>query len=129
MLEHGEIATAPLRSATQTDYLVLSGNGTRTWEPTFTYHGFRYVQVDNWPTEQTPLDRGSVKAIVVHSDMQRTGDFETSNSLLNKLTQNILWSRKFCLSHCIYHAVAPLCDDNYTSISGLAAIAQTTVII
>ncbi|KAI0904860.1 extracellular glycosyl hydrolase family 78 protein [Ustulina deusta] len=94
VLEHGEIATAPLRSATQTDYLVLSGNGTRTWEPTFTYHGFRYVQVDNWPTEQTPLDRGSVKAIVVHSDMQRTGEFETSNSLLNKLTQNILWSLK-----------------------------------
>ncbi|KAI1418953.1 extracellular glycosyl hydrolase family 78 protein [Xylaria sp. FL1777] len=94
VLENGEIATAPLRTAKQTDYLVLSGNGTRTWEPTFTYHGFRYVQVDNWPVEQTPLDSSSIKAIVVHSDMQRTGDFETSNSLLNKLVQNILWSLK-----------------------------------
>ncbi|KAI1313196.1 glycoside hydrolase family 78 protein [Xylaria venustula] len=94
VLEHGEIATAPLRTAKQTDTLVLSGNRTQTWEPTFTYHGFRYVQVDNWPVEQTPLDRNSVKAIVVHSDMQRTGDFETSNSLLNQLVSNILWSLK-----------------------------------
>ncbi|KAI0535370.1 extracellular glycosyl hydrolase family 78 protein [Xylaria digitata] len=94
VLEHGEIATAPLRSATQTDYLVLSGNTTQTWEPTFTYHGFRYVQVDNWPVSQTPLDKHSVRAIVVHSDMQRTGDFATSDSLLNKLVQNILWSLK-----------------------------------
>ncbi|KAI0513298.1 extracellular glycosyl hydrolase family 78 protein [Xylaria bambusicola] len=94
VLEHGEIATAPLRTAKQTDTLVLSGNGTQTWEPTFTYHGFRYVQVNNWPTEQTPLSRDSVKAIVVHSDMQRTGEFETSDSLLNKLVANILWSLK-----------------------------------
>ncbi|KAI0805733.1 extracellular glycosyl hydrolase family 78 protein [Xylaria sp. FL0064] len=94
VLEHGEIATAPLRSAKQTDYFVLSGNKTQIWEPTFTYHGFRYVQVDNWPIDQTPLNKDSVKAIVVHSDMQRTGQLETSNSLLNKLLSNILWSLK-----------------------------------
>ncbi|KAI1355940.1 extracellular glycosyl hydrolase family 78 protein [Xylaria sp. FL0043] len=94
VLEHGEIATAPLRSAKQTDYFVLSGNRTQIWEPTFTYHGFRYVQVDNWPIEQTPLNKDSVKAIVVHSDMQRTGELETSNTLLNKLLSNILWSLK-----------------------------------
>lgn len=104
VLENGEIATAPLRTAKQTDYLVLSGSGVQTWEPTFTYHGFRYVQVDNWPVEQTPLDNTSVRAIVMHSDMQRTGVFETSDSLLNKLVQNILWSRKSIVklaSHCI----------------------------
>ncbi|KAI0201216.1 extracellular glycosyl hydrolase family 78 protein [Astrocystis sublimbata] len=91
VLEDGEIATGPLRSAKQTDLVVLSGSA-QTWEPSFTYHGFRYVQVENWPVEQTPLDKNTVKAIVVHSDMQRTGHFETSNSLLNKLVQNILWS-------------------------------------
>ncbi|KAJ3579103.1 hypothetical protein NPX13_g1462 [Xylaria arbuscula] len=94
VLENGEIATAPLRSAKQTDTLVLSGNGTQTWEPTFTYHGFRYVQVDGWPTAQTPLNDETVKAIVIHSDMQRTGQFKTSDSLLNKLVENILWSLK-----------------------------------
>ncbi|KAI1819661.1 glycoside hydrolase family 78 protein [Xylaria intraflava] len=94
VLEHGEIATAPLRTAKQTDYLILSGNGTQIWEPTFTYHGFRYVQVDNWPVAQTPLDKNAVKAIVIHSDMQRTGSLETSDELLNKLVQNIWWSLK-----------------------------------
>jgi alpha-L-rhamnosidase len=94
VLENGEIATAPLRTATQTDYLVLSGNGAQEWEPTFTYHGFRYVQVDGWPVAQTPLDKSAVKAVVVHSDMQRTGDFQCSDAMLNKLISNILWSCK-----------------------------------
>ncbi|KAI1127047.1 extracellular glycosyl hydrolase family 78 protein [Nemania abortiva] len=93
VLENGEIATAPLRTAKQTDTVVLSGNGVQVWEPTFTYHGFRFVQVDNWPAETT-LDKNSVVAIVVHSDMQRTGDLTTSDSLLNKLVQNIWWSLK-----------------------------------
>nr|AFA53085.1 extracellular glycosyl hydrolase family 78 protein [Xylaria polymorpha]AFA53086.1 extracellular glycosyl hydrolase family 78 protein [Xylaria polymorpha] len=93
VLEKGEIAIGPLRSAKQTDTVILSGSA-QTWEPTFTYHGFRYVQVDNWPVEQTPLDQHAVKAIVVHSDMQRTGDLETSDSLLNKLIHNVLWSLK-----------------------------------
>ncbi|KAI0452422.1 extracellular glycosyl hydrolase family 78 protein [Xylaria acuta] len=93
VLENGEIATGPLRSAKQTDTLILSGSA-QTWEPSFTYHGFRFVQVDNWPVEQTPLDKHAVKAIVVHSDMQRTGEFETSDSLLNKLVHNVLWSLK-----------------------------------
>ncbi|KAI0468054.1 glycoside hydrolase family 78 protein [Xylaria cf. heliscus] len=91
VLEDGEIATGPLRTAKQTDTLILSGRA-QTWEPTFTYHGFRYVQVDDWPVEQTPLDKHAVRAIVVHTDMQRTGEFETSDSLLNKLVHNVLWS-------------------------------------
>ncbi|KAI1319255.1 glycoside hydrolase family 78 protein [Xylariaceae sp. FL0255] len=92
VLQYGEIDTGPLRTAKQTDSLILSGKGTQTWEPTFTYHGFRYVQVDNWPTNYTTLGNNSVKAIVVHTDMQRTGTFECSNSLLNKLAEYVLWS-------------------------------------
>ncbi|KAI0403712.1 extracellular glycosyl hydrolase family 78 protein [Xylaria palmicola] len=94
VLEKGEIATAPLRTAKQTDTLVLAGGGPQVWEPTFTYHGFRYVQVDGWPAAQTPLDGRAVRAVVVHSDMRRTGHFETSDALLNKLVGNILWSLK-----------------------------------
>ncbi|KAI5918074.1 extracellular glycosyl hydrolase family 78 protein [Camillea tinctor] len=94
VLENGDVATRPLRDATQTDYVILSGNGTLTWEPTFTYHGFRYVRVEGWPTDDTPLDKDSVTAIVVHSDMQETGQFECSEALLNKLTQNVRWSMK-----------------------------------
>ncbi|OTA68073.1 glycoside hydrolase family 78 protein [Hypoxylon sp. EC38] len=90
VLENGEVATRPLRTATQTDRIILSGKGVQTWEPTFTYHGFRYVQLDGWP-DDSPLD---VTAIVVHSDMQETGFFECSDELITKLEKNIKWSMK-----------------------------------
>ncbi|RYC55508.1 glycoside hydrolase family 78, partial [Xylaria longipes] len=90
VLENGEIATGPLRTAKQTDTIILNGKPL-IWEPTFTYHGFRFVQVDGWPKNQT-LDKNAVKGMVVHSDMQRTGDLQTSDSLLNKLISNVVWS-------------------------------------
>jgi alpha-L-rhamnosidase len=94
VLQGGELALFPLRDAAQTDRLVLHGDGTQIWEPSFTYHGFRYVQVDNWPVDYTPLDKTAVVGIVVHSDMEQTGSFECSNPLLNRLHQNIRWSMK-----------------------------------
>ncbi|KAI1505911.1 extracellular glycosyl hydrolase family 78 protein [Biscogniauxia marginata] len=94
VLENGDVATRPLRNATQTDYVTLSENGTLSWEPSFTYHGFRYARVEGWPADYTPLDKNAVTAIVVHSDMQETGLFECSHPLLNKLTQNVRWSMK-----------------------------------
>ncbi|KAI8963102.1 glycoside hydrolase family 78 protein [Daldinia sp. FL1419] len=93
VLENGEVATRPLRNATQTDYLTLSGD-TQTWEPTFTYHGFRYVMVEGWPEDETPLDNTSVSAVVVHTDMEETGYFECSDPLINKLHRNVRWSMK-----------------------------------
>ncbi|OTB00188.1 glycoside hydrolase family 78 protein [Hypoxylon sp. CI-4A] len=93
VLENGEVATRPLRDATQTDRFVLSGKGTQVWEPTFTYHGFRYVEVDGWP-DDTPLDENAITAIVVHSDMEPLGAFECSNKLINRLAQNIQWSMR-----------------------------------
>ena len=94
MLENGEVATRPLRAAKQTDNFTLSGDGIQEWEPSFTFHGFRYVQVEGWPTDTTPINKDSVSAIVVHSDMERTGWFECSNKLFNKLHENIGWSMK-----------------------------------
>ncbi|OAG12352.1 uncharacterized protein CC84DRAFT_1134936 [Paraphaeosphaeria sporulosa] len=91
VMNDGEIDTVPLRSAKQRDTLILSGNATQTWEPSFTYHGFRYVQVDGWPSA-TPLDGTSVVAQVVHSDMERTGYFESSHALLNRFHENVIWS-------------------------------------
>ncbi|KAI6084112.1 glycoside hydrolase family 78 protein [Hypoxylon rubiginosum] len=94
VLENGEVATRPLRNARQTDQFTLSGQGVQTWEPTFTYHGFRYVMVENWPTDDTPLDENAVTAVVVHSDMEETGSFECSDPLINKLHKNVQWSMK-----------------------------------
>ncbi len=52
VLEHDELGTRPLRTAKATDRFILSG-GDDVFEPTFTFHGFRYVEVDGWPGELT----------------------------------------------------------------------------
>ena len=58
------------------------------FEPTFTFHGFRYVEVDGWPGELTP---DALTAVVVSSKLQRIGEFECSNELLNQLHRNVVW--------------------------------------
>ncbi len=86
--EDGTLYVANLRSAKATDTYVLKGGGTEFYEPRFTYHGFRYVEVSGYPG--TPnLD--SLKGRVVHDAMPQTEDFTTSNSLLNQIHKNIFW--------------------------------------
>ena len=93
VLDGGELALGPLRSAKATDTLILHGNGVQEWEPSFTYHGFRYAQVIGWP-DDTPLDADHIKGIVVHSDMEHTGTFTCSHDLLTKFHENVHWSTK-----------------------------------
>ncbi|MFD7251178.1 family 78 glycoside hydrolase catalytic domain [Streptomyces sp. NPDC059895] len=91
VLQDGELATRPLREAYSTDTLVLSGRGPLTWEPRFTLHGFRHAEVTGWPGELT-ADR--VTARVYHTDMRRTGWFECSDPLVNRLHENVVWSMR-----------------------------------
>ena len=88
VLEHGELGTRPLRAAAATDHYTLSGQGAEEWEPEFTFHGFRYAEIDGWPGE---FDPSAVTAVVIHSDMERTGWFEVSHPLVNQLHENIVW--------------------------------------
>ncbi|MGI3785552.1 MAG: family 78 glycoside hydrolase catalytic domain [Janthinobacterium lividum] len=90
VLEHGELGVRPLRSALATDRLVLSG-GDDTFEPTFTFHGFRYAEVTGWPGE---LTADSLVAVVVSSDLRRTGEFECSDEMLNQLHRNVVWGQR-----------------------------------
>lgn len=90
VLEHEELGTRPLRAARATDTFVLSG-GDDVFEPTLTYHGFRYAEVSGYPGELTADD---LVAVVIHSDMARTGTFECSNPLVNRLVENSVWSQK-----------------------------------
>lgn len=90
-LENGECATRTLRAAKARDTVILGSDGTLEWEPNFTFHGFRYVGVDNWPGT---LTTDCVKGIVVHTDMTKTGSFSCSNPLLNRLHENIIWSMR-----------------------------------
>jgi alpha-L-rhamnosidase len=91
VLEDGRPYYRPLRTAAATDRYMLRGGGPETWEPRFTYHGFRYAEIAGWPGEFDPND---VTAVVIHCDMERIGWFECSNDLLNRLHQNAVWSMR-----------------------------------
>ncbi len=91
VLENGELGTRPLRLAEATDRYTLKGVGIETWEPRFTFHGFRYAEISGWPGELNPED---IRAVVVHSDLERTGWFECSDPLLNRLHANVVWGMR-----------------------------------
>ena len=86
VLEHGELGTRPLRNAEATDVFILGGGGVETYEPAFTSHGFRYVEVSGWPGELEPAD---IEACFCTSDLPTTGTFRCSNDDLNTLHDNI----------------------------------------
>jgi alpha-L-rhamnosidase len=90
VLEHEELGTRPLRTAKATDRFILSG-ADDVFEPTFTFHGFRYVEVDGWPGELTP---DVITAVVVSSELRRIGEFECSDELLNQLHRNVVWGTR-----------------------------------
>ena len=91
VLEHGELGTRPLRNAEATDRYTLRGGGPETWEPSFTFHGFRYVEVDGWPG---PVDPAAFTGVVIHSDFERTGTFSCSHEMLNQLHRNVEWGMR-----------------------------------
>ena len=86
--DDGSLYTENLRSARATDIYTLKGGGPETWEPRFTYHGFRYVEVTGYPGEP---DAGAVEGRVVQDDMTRLADFTSSNELLNRIHRNMFW--------------------------------------
>ena len=87
----GTIYTAALRSCPAADFYILSGKGDEVFEPFGTFHGFRYVEVRGLATKPE-LDM--ITGLVVHTPMRRTGNFECSNPMLNKLYSNIIWGQK-----------------------------------
>lgn len=87
----GNLYTANLRRAAQTDRYTLKGGSEEVYEPHFTFHGFRYVGVSGLPV---PGDTTTITGIAVSSDLSRTGLFETSDSLLNRLQHNIVWGQR-----------------------------------
>ena len=87
----GTLYTANLRRARATDHYTLAGGRTEVWEPRFTFHGFRYVELTGYPG--TP-PRDAVTGIVLHSDMAPTGEFDCSDPLLNQLQRNIQWGQR-----------------------------------
>lgn len=67
----------------QTDTYILKGEGVEVFQPSFTYHGFQYVEVE--ASEKVDLDKSSLTALFLHTDLQPVGKFECSSPLLNKI--------------------------------------------
>jgi len=87
----GTIYTENLRAARCTDTYILKGGDREIWEPRFTFHGFRYVEVTGYPG-RPGLD--AITGVVVHSDIPVVGSFECSNPMVNQLYSNIVWSQR-----------------------------------
>jgi alpha-L-rhamnosidase len=98
----GTLYTENLRSARATDYYTCKGGGPEIYEPLFTFHGFRYVEVTGIEaqpgvfaqTADVRPAREVVTGVVLHSDTPETGMFECSNPLVNQLQSNIRWGQK-----------------------------------
>ncbi|MBN2863335.1 MAG: glycoside hydrolase family 78 protein [Bacteroidales bacterium] len=89
--KYGEFYTENLRAAKAQVTITLAGSGDEIFEPGFTFMGFRYVEVEGFPGT---LTTDNITGIVVHSDMPKTGTYESSNSLINQLQHNIVWGQK-----------------------------------
>ena len=97
-LQHGErlkkdgtVYTANLKSAVQIDRFILDGRGPREFQPHFTYHGFRYIQVTGLQQKPTP---DMLTGKVIASDAPVVGRFTCSNALLNQVWKNTLWTQR-----------------------------------
>ncbi|WP_128379732.1 alpha-L-rhamnosidase [Streptomyces cavernae] len=87
----GTVYTANLRGAAATDTYTLKGGREETYEPRFTFHGFRYVEVTGFPG--TPSAK-AVTGRVMHTSAPFTLDFETDAAMLNQLHSNITWGQR-----------------------------------
>ncbi len=92
-LHKGEFYTDNYRSAESTNVYRPSEDGLITYRPTFTYHGYRYVEVSGFDPAYTPA-KDWVTALIQHSDIPVYANFESSHPKLNKLAENIVWGMR-----------------------------------
>ncbi|MBK8946249.1 MAG: family 78 glycoside hydrolase catalytic domain [Ignavibacteriae bacterium] len=86
--EDGSLFLDNIRSAEVTDTYILKGIGNENWEPKFTYHGFRFVEMIGYPGIP---NLNSIKGKVIHDSLEITGIFNCSNELINKIYRNAFW--------------------------------------
>jgi alpha-L-rhamnosidase len=88
--DNGRLYMANLRSAEANDIYICNGKekNSSSWEPKFTYHGFRYIEVVGYPGE---LTKKHITGKVVHDDLRKTGQFSCSSEMINKVYRNAVW--------------------------------------
>jgi alpha-L-rhamnosidase len=89
--KQGNFYTENLRAAKATATYILKGGEVETFEPHFTFYGFRFLKIENYPGEINP---DNFTAVALYSDMKPTGTFTSSNALVNQLQHNIQWGQR-----------------------------------
>ncbi|HXT77041.1 MAG TPA: family 78 glycoside hydrolase catalytic domain [Candidatus Eisenbacteria bacterium] len=87
----GTLYTENLRTAKATDHFILAGKGVEEYEPAFTFHGFRYMEISGVAAKPRAED---VQAVVFHTDAPFTASLKTGSAMLNQLWSNILWGQR-----------------------------------
>lgn len=121
--EDGTVNQANLRSAQATDIYFLKGDGVEVYEPRFTYHGFRYIQVEGFPGTPT---KEAITGIVVRSAVKPRGQFNCSNDLLNRIHKAIWWTEA-----CNLHSIPTDCpqrDERCGWLNDLTARAEESIL-
>jgi len=99
----GKVNQENLRTARATDTYITKGKGEEVFEPRFTYHGFRYVQLEGFPGKPT-LD--TIRGCVVHTALEPRGVFQCSKRLLNQIQNACVWGERTN-----FHAVPTDCPQ------------------
>ena len=87
----GTLYVENLRTAKATDHYVLSGKGLEEFQPDFTFHGFRYVEVSGLPAKP---DLTAVKAVAIYTNAPITAQLHSGSPMINQLWSNILWGQR-----------------------------------
>jgi alpha-L-rhamnosidase len=86
--DDGTLYLDNIRGAKVTDIYILKGGAEEEWQPRFTYHGFRYVELSGYPGK---ADLSTIEGEVVHDALERSGEFTTSNEMINQIYKNAVW--------------------------------------
>ncbi|WP_111977610.1 family 78 glycoside hydrolase catalytic domain [Algibacillus agarilyticus] len=89
-LEHDKFYVKNLRSAKNVDYYIPKSDGIITYRPTFTFHGYRYVEISGYDTQIEPQINW-LSGQVIHSDFNVYDNFSSNHTKLNQLSDNISW--------------------------------------
>lgn len=91
LADDGELYVKNLRKADACDYLVLAGSGREVFEPLFTYHGFRYLEIT---IEEGDADILEIYGVPVTTELKKSGDFSCSDKIVNRIYSNAVWGQK-----------------------------------
>lgn len=89
--DDGSLLTATSREANTVDQYLCAGRPHEVWLPSFTYHGFRYAELSGYPAVPDTQD---IVALVIHTDLERSGCFSCSFPLFNQIHRMINWSQR-----------------------------------